>query len=130
MRGSAVSRHLVWLVTAALIAQSWLTQLATAAVAADVNAIVICTGSGFKVVSLPDDVGPPADPAENSHEHGDRHLDCAACLAHAVGKTIGDGAIVTTTLAWPAVSFDVAPETQPAPAPRLGAHPTRAPPLG
>lgn len=130
MRRSAVFKHLVWLVTAALIAQSWFTLIATSAVTADSDAIVICTGSGFKVISLPDGMGPPADSSENSHEHGEHHLDCAACLVHAVGKTIGDGAFGATSIVWPAVIFDAAFERQPAPSPQLGAHRTRGPPVG
>ena len=80
MRRSAVLKPLVWLVSTALLAQSWLIPLAKASASAKLDGIVICTAGGFKVISLPDDLRPPFDPADESDQHDQRSLDCTACL--------------------------------------------------
>ena len=129
MRRSAVLKPLVWLVSTALLAQSWLIPLAKASASAKLDGIVICTAGGFKVISLPDDLRPPFDPAEESDEHDQRSLDCTACLVQAVGQALSDSQRRVTSVVWPDYPFDTVSSILSPPSRWLRAHPTRAPPI-
>lgn len=83
MRSLSRYRHIAWVAVIALMAQSWLVPFATVAAAARLNAVTICTGTGFKVILLPDDAGLPSD---GQPGHAEQSPDCAACLVQALGK--------------------------------------------
>jgi hypothetical protein len=83
MRRLIISRQTALAVIIAMVAQSWLVPLATAAAAAGLNAVTICTASGFKVITLPEGTVPPSD---DGSDHAGQDLNCTACLAHALGK--------------------------------------------
>lgn len=128
MRRSTICRRIAWLVTVALVAQSWLGQLATSAVAAEADGIVICTSSGYKIVSLPDGLGPPAAPSEADGGHLEHGLDCAACLVQAAAEAVTDLAPGHISWHWPETVSSVVSDVRPISSlyPRL--HPSRAPP--
>lgn len=129
MRRSAALKPLAWLVTIALLAQSWLVPLATALVSAEIDGIVICTADGFEIIDLPDDLRSPLDTAEGRDEQDRHHLDCAACLVQAISQALSESSFDGTSVVWPDVSFDaVSSCTLPPTSRPLGAHWTRAPP--
>ena len=87
MRFSVTSRSIAWLVVAALLVQPWLGQRAMATASETLNALVICTGTGFKVISVPADVLPP-----DGRDHNDTSTaNCLACLVQALGQLDGIG---------------------------------------
>jgi hypothetical protein len=91
MRFSTTSRSIVWLVVAALLLQPWLGQRAVAKAAETLNGLVICTGTGFEVISVPADVLPPDQPADTP-DHDDASMaNCLACLVQALGQLDGVG---------------------------------------
>lgn len=72
-----------------LIAQSWLAPLTMAITAANLNAVVICTSTGFKVLALADEFGLPPEGSDETPGHdAETTLNCAACLIQAVGKIL------------------------------------------
>ena len=77
-------RRIAWIVIAALVMQPWLGLFATANAAQQTNAFVICTGSGFKVITMPGDGGLPNPSSDQRSNHGSQSLDCAACLVQAL----------------------------------------------
>ena len=128
MRRSMAMKSLAWLVVAALLAQSWLGQRATSAVAVKFDAVVICTGSGFKVITLPNGLGPPGDPSgtEGGHRHQD--LDCTACLVQAAVQAMGVLAPDVVLWRWPDAVETTRSEPSFATSPEHRAHRSRAPP--
>lgn len=112
MRRPGVQGPIVWLLAMALIAQSWLGQLATAAIPAELNTIVICTGSGFKVIRLPEGSGPlgglgqavdlgQEDEPDHRGRQDHQRLDCTACLAKAAAKAFTTPALEPDLRLWP-----------------------------
>lgn len=128
MRRSVAIKPLAWLVMAALFAQSWLGQLATAAVSAELEAVVICTGSGFKVIRLPNGLGPPADPSGPEGGHRHRDLDCTACLVQASVQAIGASSPDAMPWRWPEAVETTVSQPSFATSPRHCSHRSRAPP--
>lgn len=85
MKRSAAFRRTAWLIVAALLVQPWLGHFLTAAASEQLNAVVICTDGGFKVVYLSDDASQPADQSipEDGSQQGQN---CTACLVQAFGQ--------------------------------------------
>ena len=91
MRFSTTYRSIVWLIVAALLVQPWFGQRAVAKAAETLNGLVICTGTGFKVISAPTDALSPDQPA-NAPDHDDTSMaNCLACLVQALGQLDGVG---------------------------------------
>ncbi len=82
MRGKSLFRHLARVLMMALVVQSWLLTVTTIALSSQLDAMVICTGTGYKIVNLPD---VPGDPSDSEPDHAGS-LDCAACLVQALAK--------------------------------------------
>ena len=91
MRFSAVSRSMVWLIVAALLVQPWLGQRAVAEAAETFDGLVICTGTGFEVISVPADLLPPDQPADVPDHDETSTANCLACLVQALGQLDGVG---------------------------------------
>jgi hypothetical protein len=89
MRSSTSFRSIAWLIIAALVVQPWIGQQAVAKASEAFDTLVICTGTGFKVISVPADVLPldhPADIPDQSPGHHDAAAaNCPACLVQALG---------------------------------------------
>ncbi len=86
MRRSEAFRRIARLVVVALLAQSWLGQWATAAAARQLDAVVICTGTGFKIVGLQDDLGPLGASSDEQPTHDTNVLDCTSCLVKTLSQ--------------------------------------------
>src|SRR5262245_29166853 len=54
MRQRRTQHWITWLAMAVLVAQTWFAPLALSAAAGQADGLVICTGTGFKVIPLPD----------------------------------------------------------------------------
>lgn len=89
MRFSKTYRRIAWLIVAALLVQPWLSQKAVATAAETLNTLVICTGTGFKAISLPVGFMPPGSPAETPNHHDTSAANCPACLVQALGQFDG-----------------------------------------
>lgn len=127
MRRSAAFRRTAWLVMAALLVQPWLGQFLTAAASEQLNAVVICTGGGFKVVYLSDDASLPADrsiPKDGSQQG----QNCTVCLVQALGHL--DAAAMPAGLGWQRSEMvkTVVTDQQLAPSPCHSSQQSRAPP--
>jgi hypothetical protein len=85
MRFSAIFRSVAWLIIMALLVQPWLGQRAVAMASGALNVLVICTGTGFKVIGAPADIFRSNHPAEAPDHHDMAGMDCPACLTQALG---------------------------------------------
>ena len=85
MRFSKAFRSVAWLIITALLVQPWFGQRAAAKASETLGALVICTGTGFEVISVPADLLLPDQPAEAPDGHGPAAANCLACLVQALG---------------------------------------------
>ncbi|MGH1478704.1 MAG: DUF2946 family protein [Geminicoccales bacterium] len=86
MRFSRPFRHLIWLVVIALLVQPLLGQRVLEAAAQTSTMLVICTGTGFKTIQVPNGYGPPMDPVDPSGQQHGSTLDCLVCLIQGLGQ--------------------------------------------
>lgn len=102
MQFSATSRSIALLIIVALFLQPWFGQRAVAQASEALGTLVVCTGAGFQVISVPADVMLPEHPGEASDDpldHSDASAaNCLACLVQALGHLDGTGRIDPSSL--------------------------------
>ncbi|MEM7043794.1 MAG: hypothetical protein AAF543_13370 [Pseudomonadota bacterium] len=98
MRFSKTSRSAAWLIIMALLVQPWLGQRALAKASGTLNALVICTGTGFEVIRAPADAQLPAHPADAPGDHDASAVSCLACLVETLDALEGAGRIEPPSL--------------------------------
>ena len=80
MRVSTTARSVAWLIIMAFIVQPWFGQRAIAKASETLNALVICTGTGYKVIPAPADVLISDHPAGIPDQSSEAASNCLACL--------------------------------------------------
>lgn len=85
MRFSTTFRSMAWLIVVALLMQPWFGQRAAAKASEAFGTLVICTGAGFEVISVPADLLLTEHPAEAPARHDPATANCIACLVQALG---------------------------------------------
>lgn len=127
MKRSATFRRTAWLIMAALLVQPWLGRFLTATASEQLNAMVICTSGGFKVVYLSDDANQPADQSlpKDASQQGQN---CTACLVQALGQL--DVAAMPDGIGWQRSEIvkTVVADQRLVPSPCPFSHQSRAPP--
>ncbi|NJO38950.1 MAG: hypothetical protein HC871_16815 [Rhizobiales bacterium] len=109
----------------ALIAQTWLVPLALATAGSELGGLVICTGTGYKVIPSPTGDDFSSDiPAKRS-----AGFDCIACLHGVLGQAgLASAALLPMPVKHAVVSFRAADQRSPS-APGFGAARSRSPPI-
>ncbi|MEZ5933647.1 MAG: hypothetical protein R3F54_17190 [Alphaproteobacteria bacterium] len=119
-------RVITWLVMVALIAQTWLAPLALATAGDELGGLVICTGTGYKVIPLPTDDDAPSSDAPARRSAG---FDCIACLHGVLGQAgVASAALLPLPVKHDVVSIRPINQRSPS-APGFGAAKSRSPPI-
>lgn len=119
------NRATTWLVMVALIAQTWLAPLALATAGSELGGLVICTGTGYKVVPFPSGDGAPSRDLPSDRSAG---FDCIACLHSVLGQAgMASAVLLPTPVEHAVVSCRLADQRPPS-APGCGSARSRSPP--